>query len=145
MRLKRWIWRRNTKQPLTTSNLKSQNKVNIYLYQQIDKSAVRTLKKLQAATSAQELFVLIVGYYNIETSAKNKNITNNGNQKITRNDGNNIIPVIASTTIAAIFQIRLKLKKSFTEIWWPKNLLEEEFPYATKWCSWEKVIHLMKL
>ena len=89
MRLKRWIWRRNTKQPLTTSNLKSQNKVNIYLYQQIDKSAVRTLKKIQAATSAQELFVLIVGYYNIETSAKNKNITNNGNRKITRNDGNN--------------------------------------------------------
>ena len=89
MRLKRWISRRNTKQLLITSNLKSQNKGNIYLYQQIDKSAVRTLKKIQAATSAQELFVLIVGYYNIETSAENKNITNNRNQKITRNDGNN--------------------------------------------------------
>ena len=59
------------------------------MYQQIDKSAVRTLKKIQAATSAQELFVLIVGYYNIETSAENENITNNRNQKITRNDGNN--------------------------------------------------------
>ena len=89
MRLKRWISRRNTKQLLITSNLKSQNKGNIYLYQQIDKSVVRTLKKIQAATSAQELFVLIVGYYNIETSAENENITNNRNQKITRNDGNN--------------------------------------------------------
>ena len=45
--------------------------VKIYLhYQQINKSTVRTLKKMQAVTSAQELSVQIVAYYNIKTSAE---------------------------------------------------------------------------
>ena len=38
----------------------------IYLhYQQISKSKVRTLKKMRAVTSAQELSVHIVAYYKI--------------------------------------------------------------------------------
>ena len=66
MSLKRRILRRNTKQTLTTNNLMSWMEVKIYLhYQQISKSTVRTLKKTQAVTSAQELSVQIVAYYNI--------------------------------------------------------------------------------
>ena len=63
MRLKRWISRRNTKQKLTTNNLMSWMEVKIYLhYQQISKSTVRTLKKVLAVTSAQELSLQIVAY-----------------------------------------------------------------------------------
>ena len=66
MSLKRRILRRNTKQTLTTNNLMSWMEVKIYLhYQQISKSTVRTLKKMQAVTSAQELSVQIVAYYKI--------------------------------------------------------------------------------
>ena len=63
MRLKRWISRRNTKQKLTTNNLMSWMEVKICLhYQQISKSTVRTLKKVLAVTSAQELSLQIVAY-----------------------------------------------------------------------------------
>ena len=48
--------KRNTKQTLTSSKLMSWMEVKIYLHhQQISKSTMRTLKKMQAVTSAQEL------------------------------------------------------------------------------------------
>ena len=61
MCLKRWILRWNTKQTLTTSNLMSWMEAKIYLHhQQISKSTVITLKKMQAVTFVQELSVQIV-------------------------------------------------------------------------------------
>ena len=45
--------------------------LKIYLhYQQISKSTVRKLKKMQVVTSAQKLSVRIVAYYNIKTSVE---------------------------------------------------------------------------
>ena len=98
--------------------------VKIYLhYQQISKSTARTLKKMQAVTSAQELSVQIVAYYNIYTSAEEETwpitaIKQWQQQTMTTM----LIPVTATIATAMIFRIRLKVKKSFTGIWWQEIL-----------------------
>ena len=83
--------------------------VKIHLHhQQISKSTVRTLSKMQAATSAQELSIRIV-------NRSIRNITNNGNQTIKQTMATMITTVTETIATTMIFQIRLKVKKSLLE------------------------------
>ena len=85
--------------------------VKIHLHhQQISKSTVRTLSKMQAATSAQELSIRIV-------NRPIRNITNNGNQTITTNNGNNDNNSNSNNSNDNDIPDKIESQEKFTGIW----------------------------